>query len=98
MTDRINIRDDDVEPIATALRMVKHVISVEPHVASHADQLNSHPAAVLPLVHRRGGVAVAEGLQASAAERMFNAASDADSWLATEDQYDYEPPEEEAPA
>ena len=42
MTDRINafvvildrdIRDDDVEAITNALRMVKHVASVEPVVA-----------------------------------------------------------------
>lgn len=30
------------------------------------------------------------GLQASAADRMFNAASDVDSWLAPEHQWDYE--------
>lgn len=30
-----DIRDDDAEPILTALRMVKHVASVEPVVSSY---------------------------------------------------------------
>lgn len=42
MTDRISgftvildhdIRDDDIAPVLAAIEMVKHVISVEPHVA-----------------------------------------------------------------
>lgn len=42
MTDRIhsftvaldqNIRDDDVQPIIDAIQMIKHVLSVTPHVA-----------------------------------------------------------------
>lgn len=44
MTDRINaftvvldhdIRDDDVEPLLTAIRMLRGVLSVTPHVADH---------------------------------------------------------------
>ena len=46
MTDRIHaltvildqdVRDDDVQPVIDAIRMVKHVISVEPHVTSLVD-------------------------------------------------------------
>lgn len=39
--------------------------------------------------------ATTPGLQAHHAVRMFNAASDAGSWLAPEHQWDYQPPEEE---
>ena len=48
MTDRINAfivvldrdyREDDVEPILTALRMVRGVVSVVPHVADLTDQI-----------------------------------------------------------
>ena len=48
MTDRINllsvvlskdIRDDDCEAIINAIKMVKGVLSVTPHVVDHADHI-----------------------------------------------------------
>jgi len=43
MTDRIDAltvvirdtRDDDIEPLITAIKMLKRVISVSPHVSKH---------------------------------------------------------------
>ena len=48
MTDRINllsvvldkdIRDDDCEAIINAIKMVKGILSVTPHVVDHADHI-----------------------------------------------------------
>lgn len=51
MTDRIHaftvvldrdIRDDDIEPVLIAIRMIRHVIDVRPHVAD----MNTHTATI----------------------------------------------------
>jgi hypothetical protein len=53
MTDRVNaftvvldkdFRLDDAQPILTALRMVRHVISVEAHVAGVTDHIATERA------------------------------------------------------